>query len=130
MEVNDYTNRYVNHVTAKIVLLRKFGGLTWEDSGVKFTSSKDDMRWTRLTKDPNKNHGGGWFLVAHDTPLYDPSKSYEDNRDSGAIEEVPITTDLCLAIAQYYDENPSPTVQVIRQEEVVQDEVVQDDGDE
>lgn len=115
MDVNDYHNLAVNHLSAKSMLLAKFGGLTWEDNGSTFIASKEEMRWIRLVSDSTKK---GWALVAHDTILYDPSKSYQDNRDTGAIEEVPITVELCLAIAKYYDENPSPFIRIIRQEEV------------
>jgi hypothetical protein len=125
MEVKDFQNRSLNHVAAKTMLLAKFGGLTWEDNDATFTASREELRWIRLATDSTQK---GWAIVAQENNLYDPSKSYQDNRDSGAIEEVPITIDLCLAIAKYYDSSPSPNIWIIRKEDVA-DECDNDDDD-
>lgn len=53
-----------------------------------------------------------WFLVAYDDDIYSPTLPYEDNRDIGGIEELPITEELVDAVADYYRENPGLGIRV------------------
>ena len=112
IEQSDIDKRYMNDKVAMHSLLHKYGGLRWMDGDKVLRSDGDKMRWNKITNDPNKNYGGGWFLIAYDDDTYSPELPYEDNRDSGGIEEIPLTDDLVASIATYYEDNSDSNITV------------------
>jgi hypothetical protein len=93
-------------------LLHKFGGLNWREGETVYRSSSQKMMWHKRGSDRNNNICGGWFLIAYDDTLYDSDLTFEENRDSGGIEEFPIDIDLIHSIADYYKAHPTRGITV------------------
>ena len=100
-----------NDPVAEHKLLRKYGGLMWQDPDCKthtkyFLSDGETMKWFRLTKT-----NGGWALLAYDQ-FYDRNASKEE-KDSH-MEPWAITEDLIGCIEEYYSVlHPNSDVTVI-----------------
>ena len=92
-------------------LLRKYGGLMWQDPDCKthtkyFLSDSENMKWFRLTKT-----NGGWALVAYDQ-FYDRNASKEERESH--MEPWAISEDLIGCIEEYYSVlHPNSDVSII-----------------
>ena len=102
-----------NDPVAENLLLRKYGGLMWQDPDCKthtkyFLSDSETMKWFRLSK-----ANGGWALIAYDQ-FYD-QESDSDKKDSH-MEPWAITEDLIGCIEEYYTIlHPNSDVIVIKE---------------
>lgn len=105
-------------------LLQKWGDLHWNDGETTFRSGKEKMMWHRTTK----SHKGGWYLRAYDDECYQPTLTYDENREAGGVEEVPITLELVDSIAEYHSKHPELGVVVVRHDAPPESNNVDVDG--
>lgn len=102
-----------NDPVAEHLLLRKYGGLMWQDPDCKthtkyFLSDSESMKWFRLTK-----LNGGWALIAYDQFYEQESSSQQKDNH---MEPWAITEDLIGCIEEYYTVlHPNSDVVIIKE---------------